>query len=193
MKKKLKFIHITKCAGTSIEDIGKTINQKWGKNDPNLPFWHYPLHKLSIRLQKKFDWFAVVRHPYTRLISEFYCPWGGSLDKKIETRKEFNQYLKSQLKLIYENPWFRNGHYTPQYLYFENATIQHILYFENIHEEFSLLMNKYELNCTLKKPVIEKNIRFSPLDFDYELLNLIHLVYAKDFELFKFSKKKSKN
>ena len=29
-KKNLKFIHITKCAGTFIEEIGREKNIKWG-------------------------------------------------------------------------------------------------------------------------------------------------------------------
>ncbi len=182
--KELKFLHITKCAGTTIENSG----ENWGKHDPNLLFWHQPLHHIPIEIRVKYDWFAVVRNPYTRLISEFYCQWGGP-PHELKTRVEFNQYLKSQLKLITQDPWFRNGHFTPQYLYMEGTEINHLLHFETIHIEFNNLMKIYNLPFEIDKKEPTKN-RFSVLDFDKDLMDLVHDVYAKDFELFGYKKKK---
>ena len=39
-EKKLKFIHITKCAGSFIEEIGKKNNINWGKYHKEYGFWH---------------------------------------------------------------------------------------------------------------------------------------------------------
>ena len=43
-------------------------------------------------LQQKYDWFMVVRNPYDRILSEFYCKWGG-------VGKNALQYNKKQFKI----------------------------------------------------------------------------------------------
>ena len=91
--KELKFIHITKCAGTTIENIGKKNNILWGRFHKEYG-WHHEIFPNKIpKLKLKYDWFVVVRNPYERLISEFYCKWGGvgkidnidDIDEKIIT------------------------------------------------------------------------------------------------------------
>ncbi len=189
--KELKFIHITKCAGTSIENIGIYFNIKWGRFDPTIPFWHYPQSQLSIPTQLKFDWFVIVRHPLTRLVSEFYCKWGGP-SFLIETKLDFNNFLINQLKSIQKDPWVRNGHYTPQYLYIEKSISKkiHILYFEDLENQFNNLMIEYGLECKLNKKDNEaSNNNFTLHDFNQELIDLICIVYAKDFELFGYELK----
>ena len=82
--KELKFIHITKCAGTTIENMGKKNNILWGRFHKEYgcnyilgPPWHEIFKNQNTNLKLKYDWFVVVRNPYERLISEFYCKWGG--------------------------------------------------------------------------------------------------------------------
>jgi hypothetical protein len=75
--KELKFIHITKTGGTSIEDIGDTINIKWGRNHKEYGYWHYYFPKKPYTIKIKYDWFVVVRNPYERILSEYFCKWGG--------------------------------------------------------------------------------------------------------------------
>ena len=84
-KKELKFIHITKCAGSFIEYLGKKNNIKWGKYHkeykcPTLHHtapWHHPFSILNKDLKQKYEWFVIVRNPYDRILSEYYCKWGG--------------------------------------------------------------------------------------------------------------------
>jgi len=45
--KPLKFIHITKCAGTSIEDIGKKNDICWGRYHEEYNWWHEPFINLK--------------------------------------------------------------------------------------------------------------------------------------------------
>jgi len=86
LRKKLKFIHIPKCAGTTIEDNAEKIGILWGKNDLILKhccngvkgacFWHLPLrfipkYKLTCLLER-YNLFCVVRNPYDRCLSEFH-------------------------------------------------------------------------------------------------------------------------
>ena len=89
--KQLKFIHITKYAGTTIENIGKKNNILWGKFHTEYGWYHENFSNKNEKLKLKYDWFMVIRNPYERLISEFYCRWGGvgklnnidHIDKKI--------------------------------------------------------------------------------------------------------------
>ena len=74
--KELKFIHITKTGDTSIEDIGKNNNIIWGRFHEEYGWWHEPFIRKHESLKSKYNWFTVVRNPYTRVISEFYCKWG---------------------------------------------------------------------------------------------------------------------
>ena len=80
--KQLKFIHITKCAGTTIENVGKKNNVLWGRFHKEYGWWHEIFPNKSQELKLKYDWFVIIRNPYERLISEFYCKWGeiGKLD-----------------------------------------------------------------------------------------------------------------
>ena len=51
--KELKFIHITKCAGTFIENIGKSKNIDWGIHHfrtGEYGHWHQPFLNKSIEL-----------------------------------------------------------------------------------------------------------------------------------------------
>ena len=98
-KKELKFIHITKAAGTSIEDIGNKRGLKWGRFDkeqkyktkPISPsFWHTPFTELDDSYKRKYDWFVVVRNPYTRILSEYYCKWIGFSEQKL-SHKQINK------------------------------------------------------------------------------------------------------
>ena len=53
-------------------------------------------------LKLKYDWFVIIRNPYERLISEFYCKWGGigKLDNISHIdEKKFNLYIKRRLLL----------------------------------------------------------------------------------------------
>ena len=101
MRKELKFIHITKTGGSSIEECAKKKGILFGVHDPvymNPPRckWH-PHHaiftKLPIEVRRTYDWFTVVRNPYDRIISEYYCKWGGiGLNYSLHTKEECNTY-----------------------------------------------------------------------------------------------------
>ena len=120
--KLLKFIHITKCAGTTIENLTfkdhfPGNNVKWGKND-NLElcncfsksfrlqqqaWWHIPLRYGIVKrldyLLEHYNFFTIVRNPYDRIVSEYYCQWGGPA-RKSEDMEEFNQYIINRLLKI---------------------------------------------------------------------------------------------
>jgi hypothetical protein len=189
-KKELKFIHITKNAGTYIEDTVKKSNILFGRHHKEYGFWHRIFPNINKNVKDKYDWFMVVRNPYTRLLSEYYCEWGGIGKKNIKhTKKEMNNYLISKIK----NRSKVGDHYTEQYKYLDPNYNIHIIKYENMIPELKQLYKKYGLNIEL----IDKKInssnektkirKFTTKDFNNELITLINSVYRKDFELFGYN------
>lgn len=221
--KELKFIHITKTGGTSIEDIGMDKNIQWGRNHKEYGYWHYYFSEKPKKLKINYDWFLVVRNPYERILSEYFCKWGGvgeiinfinlniSIDNEnsIKFRHQFTKIHKLSFiiedindiftkefmnKFLIEKIKRRNNlgdHYAEQYKYMDyNKDIQiHILKFENLKNDFDNLMKTYNIDLTLdvinnKSP----NKIFTINDFSKELIELINVVYLKDFEIFNYKK-----
>lgn len=187
--KPLKFIHITKCAGTSIENLGKEKNINWGRFHKEYGFWHeiFPLKEENIKL--KYDWFMVVRNPYERLISEFFCNFAGKENlEKIDDLNEndFNLIIKKRIL----NRCRKGNHYTEQHKYLDENIKVHIIYFENLEKEFNQLMNKYGINIKINKKdnacKIEK--KFNINSFQPELIKLINRIYHLDFIKFGYKK-----
>merc|ERR1711991_1137169 len=102
---RIKFIHITKTGGTSIEEIGKLNGFSWGRYDKKLknikkkfkisPYWHIPISFFEENPYNKNNiLFTVVRNPYTRIISEAFCKFGGKYHLGPFLNKfDFNRYI----------------------------------------------------------------------------------------------------
>jgi hypothetical protein len=204
--KELKFIHITKCAGTFIEEMGRDNNIDWGRYHKEYDWWHEIFITKSQQLKEKYDWFVIVRNPYTRILSEYYCKWGGinHQSKKniiIEKKEEFNKFLIDKITNK-EKSYLYNiegHHYTEQYKYIDDSCCQHIIKLEELDSKLQELFNIYNIEISVKdyKKINSsknnsKNILFTINDFDNELIKLINDVYKKDFELFGYEMKKEK-
>lgn len=196
MKKELKFIHITKTGGTSIEDCGEKKGVFFGRNDSsyNIPNkshsvnpWHTCFPLFSKEYKTKYDWFIVVRNPYDRIVSEFYCKWGGIGNSTVSITKElFNLFIK--YRIITRSSI--GDHYTEQHLYIEeDPDVKiHILKFENLKEEFDALMKVYNIDLVLDtQSNAGINKLYSVHDLSCEVISLINEVYKKDFEMFGYT------
>jgi hypothetical protein len=197
-RKRLKFVHITKTAGTSIEEIGKANGINWGKFHKEYGFWHDIFSDKSSVLKNKYNWFMVVRNPFTRAISEYYfCCDKGNLTNDVNV---FNEQLIQLLKTYQENkykpytgePWWLSSsghHFTEQYKYLDSLTKINVLKFENLEEDFNNLMKKYNLNIRLNKHENKAKVNnpFTVSDLNNETKQLIVEIYKKDFETFGYS------
>jgi hypothetical protein len=189
--KPLKFIHITKTGGTSIEIIGKKHGISWGMYHKEYKWWHKKFINKPKSLKSKYNWFVVVRNPYTRIISEFYCKWGTQIknDKYTISKSEFNKIIKNHI-LKKEN--FKNhgqsGHYSEQYKYIDKNYNIHIIKFENIKEEFNNLMKKYSLDIELEEHENKGKKLFTVNSLSKDVIKLINTIYDKDFESFGYKK-----
>lgn len=183
--RELKFIHITKCAGSTIEELGKEKEILWGKYHKEYGWWHSIFLNKGIKLKEKYDWFMVIRNPYDRILSEYYCKWGGKGRKDNFTKEEFNKFLISKIK----NRCRKGHHYTEQYKYLDKKYNINILKFENLEEEFNKLMIKYNLKIKFNKHVNKsESKKFNVSDFSVDLVKLINTVYKNDFDEFGYKK-----
>lgn len=197
--KELKFIHITKCAGSFVEKIGMEHNIRWGKFHTEYGWWHEIFPNKSNKLKQKYDWFVIVRNPYDRILSEYYCKWTGIGKKNMKHDvSQFNNYLINKIKnrnhyKKYRNIMYIGNHYTEQYKYLDDSAKIHIIKFENMYEEIKKLFTDYNIKIDIdfyinkkinSKESLNNFCKFTTNDFNAELISLINEVYKKDFELF---------
>jgi len=204
-RRRLEFVHITKTGGSAIEKLGAEHDIMWGAChymnitevgcfNPDIAYiapnyqsyaltspWHTPpkIIRLVTSVNEPYtgaDLFTVVRNPYSRIISEYYCPWTGFRKKGINNRDTMNNWIVNTVKTLEktlaeyssQNPRDRpkeqsrghnedpqllaQKHFVNQAEYvFDNGVqvIEHIVHYENIREEFNNLMGIYGLKLKL--------------------------------------------
>jgi len=211
----LEFIHITKTGGTTIEKSAAEAGIRWGAclygvkginnicnkqsisreaklqgftSNGKLIRWHVPPHWFVNNPLKNNVTFTVVRNPYTRAISEYYCKYFGYKGKDINNKTKMNNWIRMKAK-----NHRKGNHMSPQYHYVYNKhdkkIVDHVLRFENLTEEFNELMKKYFLNITLgKKTNVGRNSSsFSVANLTRLTIKMINSVYAEDFKFFNYS------
>lgn len=196
--KPLKFMHITKTAGTTIEALGRKYNLSWGyyhtTTEPEYGFWHDLPQTKPPDVLRKYDWFTVVRNPFERVVSEFWCKWGGRGRPRIVTRESFNTFLRDRIRKHAHD--LRGGHYIVQSHYLSLLNVSpdmtlHILHYETLATDVTKLFNLYGLHRTpILLPVLNKAKlphSQSVHDLDSNTMDLIKRVYASDFAIFGYN------
>jgi len=155
--------------------------------------------------------FTVVRHPFTRMVSEYYCPWKGSSSAHYnDSAKLLNAWLEERLQVLTDSSssavgccgantramlgeW--DGHLLPQHLYVFHRgkkQVDHVLRYENLDTEFSLLMSSYGLHITLRStklnvPTRSTETRLTAHDLTARMLEVGRHFYRHDFLLLNYS------
>ncbi len=228
----LQFLHITKCAGTSVENWGHEHGFRWGRfftkgrtlslKKPHENFlkgdiFHVPPSFFTIDPYEGSDLFTVVRNPYTRAISEFRCPWYGycspvksdpvTLKKREEnetkrslsswlventrrlerrrtaSREDLNSWLMTRAAKGSMRPPYRKAHLMPQSLYLQG--VNHILYFENLADDFVGLCKKYGFSAEesiLGQDNTSEMPAFTVSDLYPSTIDMLNEMYALDFK-----------
>lgn len=195
-KKSLKFIHISKTAGTSIENIAIKHGIRWGRFDKEYGInhnnrFHAPFIEIPDSVKEKYEWFTVVRNPYNRIISEYYCKWmPPPLDQKNKYNiKEFNNLIANNIINRETNRINLDFHYYEQNKYIDDRFPIHIIKYENIQKEFNALMRNYDIDLKLNQynnaAMVHK--KFGLKDLSSENIELINTAYSKDFQLFGYN------
>ena len=234
----LGFLHIPKTGGSAIEEAAKNQAQKhWGyfawddrtkqSNWNNNMSEHHKLYRgiwhhmppsdlssmtnLSLAYHGQ-DLFAVIRNPFTRVVSEvmYRCRFGKIPKDKCLDKKYANGRIRQKLTKELEakdslGASMRNdqNHFMPQWYFFYNRftlerQTRYLLHFENLAEDFSDLMDAFSLNITLKTSAalpahsktrrtnyteIDPHLFHSVEDLDETTQSLIVKLYKMDFEL----------
>ena len=183
--KELKFIHITKTAGTSIEEIGFAKGIHWGIHHNEYGNHHRIFPRVNNNIKDKYDWFMVVRDPYTRLVSEFhFFNQKSAIVKQDLSVKDFNNYIQENIKIANDGA---RGHFLSQHRYLDDTCKIHVLSFENLESDFNKLMRRYNLDLTLNKHLNKREYVFTKDDFTNETIDIINRVYKLDFEQFNYN------
>ena len=149
------------------------------------------------------DTFVVIRNPYNRIVSEYYCSYYGYRGEYRDDPAVFNAWIVGHLKQIAK---ILQDHMLPQhyYVYDENGdkVIDHIIRYENLKPEFDELMETYGLpmrmsdknSKTVHHTYVDSSKRrrrrrkkekhTSVDDISPENIQKINEVYSRDFELF---------
>ncbi len=203
-KKDLRFIHITKTAGTSIEEIAFENRHRWGRyhNEYNTNsissesgWWHEKFSEKPLDLKQKYDWFMIVRNPYSRIVSEYYWIMEMLEHQHRINVSHFNEFIHNALTNLKHERYSRNlfqrregHHFTEQYKYIDSSTTIYVLRFEDLKNEFNSLMKLYKLPMRLTKHLARSSRHsISEYDLNDENIELIKEIYAKDFEIFGYS------
>jgi len=150
----LKFLHIPKTGGSSIEYAARKVGINWGKFDKSLkldrtyavgkgPFskWHIP------QSVEGSDMFCVVRNPWDRIISQFY----HKNVIKNYTPVHLNRWIEKTLPLILsiQKPKHRkkkktqDNHLLPQIHFVKHST--YVLCCERLGADLAQLLDIYSL------------------------------------------------
>jgi hypothetical protein len=219
-KRKFIFLHIPKCAGTSIGNF--FINEFQYKNDElslykDFNYFTYDSHRihfdnLNEEILQNYFVFTIVRHPYTRFVSEYkyneelniddfdyYCENFQQIwDKKYGKLKDFNWLHSHNIQRISDGV-YNNIHRISQTDYLKGTYsdsihkiryIDKIIKFENLNEgiqevfQYLNLQNKKlpHSNSSNIKKFEHKKINLSKRNKD-----IIFNLYRSDFINFGYS------
>lgn len=211
----LKFIHIPKNAGTSIENIAKKKNIEWGflewikkgyKTGSNIfkiqtPWIYKPNNKEYDIQSNCFPWHQIPDELGREFIDkddELFCVVRNPYTKivsaykyshKNPTKKGLNEFIKDKLNNFEKNKYWNGCHILPQHLYTHGKIkCNHILKFENLKPEFDSKMKEFNLDLQIEKVDNKSNSKLSMKDLDTESKKLIYKIYKKDFKLFNYKK-----
>ncbi len=206
-KPEIKFTHITKTGGTSIEAVGREHGYLWGKADRTYlarfrrtrparirkgdTLWHLPLREFEKNPYEGCLVFTVVRDPYTRVVSEFHCPWFGAGNTHLHTPASFNEWVRDNLRTAIDR-----SHLCPQVFHVFDRDgrqlVDAILRFETLETEFNDFIEPYRPSCRLTKfenrtPATRRTIDADSLD--RQSIDLINAFYRDDFETFRYHRR----
>lgn len=137
-------------------DFTNQSTKEWRCILPTSP-WHCPPTQFASAENKYegVDTFAVIRNPYTRILSEYY--WAQRfqhqpLEEK-NNRDKMNAWIMDALDRVKETGTCAMGHCIPSHKYFFSEgkqIVTHILRMENLTDDFRSLMHKYNLQLELE-------------------------------------------
>lgn len=199
--KNFLFVHIPKTGGTTVEktfqNAGFEIKYRTSAGTPvnkvtrcTPQHFHGELLESIFHLDRFDGIFTVVRHPYTRIQSEY-----AMRTKKIEkyANKIVLKWLKRKTTEFSANPFVNDNHIRPQADFLVPKT-QVFKLEDGLEEMFSSLCKEYDIDVPFKsnyKAMQSVNVSgnsSSNVELNKEALKLADKFYAKDFRKFDYKK-----
>ncbi|WP_417881915.1 sulfotransferase family 2 domain-containing protein [Xanthomarina gelatinilytica] len=214
-KHKCIFIHISKCAGSSIETaFGIDVSDNTENNNINLFGWN-EAHKLFLQhatpeelvnygfisqsIWKEYYKFIIVRNPFSRAKSDYL--WlvkdsgiKDSFENFLEAKGKFESILK-----VKNHETYRGDHLTPQLDYFylngDKISYDRVLRFESLNEDLKLLCEDLKLNKNMfaHKVNVGKAKRHYSYFYNKSTKALITQKYKRDLKLLNYDFEDKRN
>jgi len=185
------FIHINKCAGTSIQSLLKQYGGNFVFKNHQVLKTSHRSHVTAYQYSNLEYWnryfkFAVVRNPWDKELSDYFFH-----NKKQEKHKSFEEYLKRDIKqeqkIWHTNQidWLRSSN--------NNLELDFICRFETLEQDISKVFKKINItNYTLEKLNTTSHKHYSHY-YNPELIEIVNNLYSKDIEYFDYQFYKSNN
>lgn len=189
LEKKYIFIHVPKTAGSSMELLCGGSG-------------HETIYDYSLNndINNYFKW-CFIRNPFDRLVSAyFHDPITILGNYHVDNFTDFVDIVYDKLYINFVIPenfvgisysnYFIMIQAIPQYLLLSinnSITMDFIGRFENLIEDWNFVANKFCLDYTLPRSRIGKHEHYSTY-YNSESKKKVEAIYAKDFELFEYSK-----
>ena len=162
--------------------------------------WHFPPQNLQPNPYSHSRLFTVVRNPYTRVLSHHYNVWTFYGQARVTDVLAMNLWVFDQIsKKMSHHPYWNGGALLPCHRYVRHGhnnitTVHEVLRFENLTNDFTRLMQTYNMNVTLPSRATESNFipcvekpgikKLTPRHFCPQTLRLLNRYYKGDFDLF---------
>jgi chondroitin 4-sulfotransferase 11 len=184
-KIKFAFVHIPKNAGSSVTNWLKQIDQE--KKQTNI---HDSIHimKRSLEIQ---EYFAIVRNPWERLVSNYFCfkgcPEVWEINGVNSEFPSFDEMIKNNLNQeIWMNKNFK------WWFTMENNQVDwiddtaKILRYENLNKEFVEIQQHLNYNKSLPS-INSSNHKHYRDYYTDETRKIVSKVFEKDIDIFKYT------
>lgn len=199
------FIHVPKCAGTTIEKILGTCTEReyyalrkkaeqWNNKTPQHLTYLELKNKLTINWSDYYT-FSVVRNPYSRFVSEYnYRKDLFSKTKRPEhDPKTFSEFITNLSMGVNERILAFDGHLETQSSFLKNeanileSSIQ-IFKFEDLAPCWTMLEEKTGVAYSIDLWSRKSNVEIPYQEFyTPETKNIIYNFYKEDFDNFGYS------
>jgi hypothetical protein len=183
------FVHIPKCAGTSIRESFRI------PRGGHATLIDYQLRLPPEDFERTFK-FTFVRNPWDRLASAFFFLKNQGMksnrkwaDKNLAAWNDFDAFVRGWVTV--ENVW-SYSHFRPQFYFVstehKRPAVDFVGFYENIADDFSFLCAKLKIQAPLRE---ENSNSLRARDFrkhyTAETQRIVAEVYAEDIRLFGYS------
>lgn len=181
--KKIVYIHIPKCAGSSVKFWLKHVCDKKAVSRGGHPTYEYYSNKYNIEEYYKF---TIVRNPFDRLVSAYNYLKRGGRGGKHDTRASeelktynFNQFVE-KIELLKQ----KYIHFQSQMHFIGNVKhFNHVGRLEDLNQTVTTLVSDLSIDTPLIFPHENKQQHGQyRLYYDQETIDIVSRVYKHDID-----------